>query len=70
MKLLGAKKKIAYMIQVEKKKQKIEDLIEKSNHKTCNNFTSSYLITSHIVSTDQRLNFPAIPLVPRTYANY
>lgn len=43
--LLKVKKKLTSIVQIEKKSQGVEDLIEKCNHKTCISSISSCIIT-------------------------
>lgn len=50
MRLLGAKKKLANMVQVEKNSQGVEDLVKKCNYKTRISSTSNRVIT--LSSTD------------------
>ncbi len=57
MGLLGAKKKLASMVQVEKESQGIEDLVEKCNQRT--RISSTPNVTPPSVPTYQPLNFPA-----------
>ena len=49
--LLEAKKKLASMVQVEKKSQGVEDLIEKCNQRTCISSTLKCLIIPPFVLT-------------------
>ena len=51
MKLSAAKKKLASMVQIEKKSQEIEDFVEKCNHKTHINFIPNRVITPPSVPT-------------------
>lgn len=43
-KLLVAKKKLANLVQIEKKSQKMKNLIEKYNYKTCISSTPNHLL--------------------------
>lgn len=70
MKLLGAKKKLASVVQVEKKGQRVEDLIEKCNYKTRISSTPNCLITPSSVPTYPPFNFPAASLPQTTSADY
>ena len=70
MGLLGAKKKLASMVQVEKESQGVEDLVEKCNQRTRISSTPNHLITPPSVSTYQPLNFPAVTPVQTTSADY
>ena len=70
MGLLGAKKKLASMVQVEKESQGVEDLVEKCNQGTRISSTPNRLITPPSVSTHQPLNFPAVTLFQTTSADY
>ena len=70
MGLLGAKKKLASMVQVEKESQGVEDLVEKCNHRTRINSTPNRVITPPSVPTYQPLNFPAATPVQTTSADY
>ena len=60
MGLLGAKKKLASIIQVEKKSQGVEDLIEKYNQRIRISSIPNCFITLLFVSTYQLLDFSAI----------
>lgn len=51
MRILGAKKKLASILQVEKKSQRKENFIEKRNYRTRTSFISSYIITYSFIST-------------------
>ncbi len=57
MGLLGAKKKLASMVQVEKKSQGVEDLVEKCNHRIRISSTPNRIITSPSIPNYQPLNF-------------
>lgn len=57
MRLLGAKKKLGSMIQVEKKSYGIENLVEKCNHRICISFIPNCIIAPPSVPTYQPFNF-------------
>ena len=68
MGLLGAKKKLASMVQVEKESQRIEDLVEKCNQRT--RISSTPNVTPPSVPTHQPLNFSATTSVQISGADY
>ncbi len=70
MRLLGAKKKLASMVQVEKESQGVEDLVEKCNHRTCISSTPKRIITPPSVPNYQPLNFSVATPVQTTSADY
>ena len=70
MGLLGAKKKLASMVQVEKESQEVENFIEKCNHRTRINSKPNRLITPPSILTYQSFNFPAATLIQTTSADY
>lgn len=57
--LLEAKKKLVNIVRVEKKRKRVEDLIEKYDYKTYISPTSNLLITSSFIPTYLPHNFPA-----------
>lgn len=61
--LLSVKKKLASMVQVEKKSQRVAELIENCNHRTRISSTFNYVIIPSSISTYQPFNFPAATFI-------
>ena len=70
MRLLGAKKKLANIVQVEKEEQEVENLVKKCNYKNRISYTSNCLIIPFSEPIYPPLNSPAVFLVQTTSANY
>ena len=70
MGLLRAKKKRASVVQVEKKGQEIENLVEKCNYKTRISFTTNCLIMPSSIPTYPPLNFSTTSLAQINGTNY
>lgn len=70
MKLLEANKKLVSLVQIEKKCQEVEDLVEKCNYKTCIGSTQNYLFTQPLISAYQPPIFSTPPTVQTRGANY
>ncbi len=63
IRLLVAKKKLASIVQVEKKGQKVEDLVKNCNYKTDISSTPNRLLSQTLIPTYQLPIFPAPTLV-------
>ena len=68
--LLGAKKKLASIVQVEKERQGVENLVEKCNYKTHISSIPNRLITPSSVPTYPPLNFPAVSFAHTSDTDY
>lgn len=55
-----AKKKLVSLVQVKKKSQKVENLVENYNNKICISFTLNFLDTPTLILTYHFSNFLAI----------
>lgn len=65
-----AKKKLASLVQVEKKSQKVKDFVKKCNYKICISFTSNLLDISSSISTYYSSNFLATIFVQMSDTAY
>lgn len=70
MNLLETKKRLAKIIEVEKKSQRIESLIEKCNYKAYISFIPNHLIMLYYISIYQLLNFLAAIFIQMSNADY
>ena len=70
MGLLGAKKKLASLVHVEKEGQEVEDLVEKCDYKTRVSPTPNHLLTPPSVPAYQPPILPAITSVQTSSADY
>ncbi len=70
MRLLGAKKKLASIVQVEKKSQEVEDLVKKCDYKTHISSTPNRLLKQPPIPTYQLLIFLAPTSVQISGADY
>ncbi len=70
MRLLGAKKKLASIVKVEKKSQEVKDLVEKCDYKTHISSTPNRLLTQSPIPTHQPLIFPAPTSVHTSGVDY
>lgn len=68
--LLVAKKKLACLVQVEKKDQKVEHLVEKCDSKTYVSFTPNLLIAPLLVPNYHPPNFSATIFVQTSGSDY
>ncbi len=70
MGLLGVKKKLASLVQVEKRSQEVENLVEKCDHKTRISSTPNCSFMQSLIHTFQPPIFPTHTPVQTGSANY
>lgn len=70
MSLLVANKKLASLVQFEKKSQGVENLVEKCNHKTRISFTPNFWVALPSVPTHHSLNFPITTFIQTSGIDY